>query len=864
MKTGVCKNWVKQLSVLFAFAAMAVSIHSQVILTWNGGDGNWTDTNWLNGASTVAFTNNPTTTINVDYSGNIITVNSGGPLRIGQIITGSNFAAVQVQSDLGGGQYQVSAATASPVTSATAYANTEVGVKFNTPGNVQLSGNQYVSSMSVTSFAASNTLTISKDLVNGGTLHFAPLNGGDGINVNSAGDVEIQVDLTNVGINTNNNLNIVNNGTGELILNGITISSVDGDKFTNAVGSVTAFKNVTFDVAAANGRYLQLLRGNFTFDGLNTVDSKYGLTNIGGNGATVLTINQNSALLVNQTADLNFAPGTSIVTANISGTLSTKGKVNLGNSSGTAVMNVNDGGWVRNGGDFNISTSTGTAVLNINTGGTVSLTTTTYVNSNTGTGSLNVNDGGLYTTTGAVNIGFGAGAGYVNVNAGGTFNATGNVTVGYGAGLGQLSIQGSGSLSNTLTTGYGSGTGVLNVSGNGYLYLGNGANLSVNNSIGTTLMTIQDSGTVISRNNFSIGTAKGLATVNVKGNGSLDTQNAANIIVSSNSGTGVLNISGNGRVIGGDLIVGGGGGNGAGIVNISENGSAILGSNRYLYINQNNSKDGSSGILNLMSGTLQTNGVVFGSTTATVGSNTAQFNMSGGTLILLNNSGFHTGAYNSPVTENDPTHTASNTQINLGGGTIISKASWTSNMNMTLTGSNGNIKFKSINDASVAQTVTLNGVLSGSGGLEVTAGTLLLNGVNTYKGQTIVSAGTLTLGNSASLTISLANLNGLAAFDGTPSGTLNLNGTVSIDLGAFTGDYQLVGTNLLGHVNYSNNNWLSGFTKSGNIWTDANGNTFNSTTGVLQVIPEPSTYLLLTTGVVVVFGLRRWRSRVRG
>jgi autotransporter-associated beta strand protein len=297
-----------------------------------------------------------------------------------------------------------------------------------------------------------------------------------------------------------------------------------------------------------------------------------------------------------------------------------------------------------------------------------------------------------------------------------------------------------------------------------------------------------------------------------------------------------------------------------GTLNVSGTGNVTLAAGKYLYINNNNNSDGSSGIVNIMGGSLTTTGVLFGSANTTVGAGTAQLNITGGQLVILGN-GIHTGGYAS-AGENDPTHTANDTQINLGGGTIASKSSWTLGMNATLTGSNGNIKFKSINDSNASQTITINGVLSGTGGLEVTAGTLLLNGANTYKGQTIVSAGTLTLGNSASLTISLVNLHGLAAFDGTASGILNLNGTVSIDLGGFTGDYQLVGADLLGHVNYNNNNWLSGFTKSDNIWTDANGNTFNSTTGVLQVIPEPSAYLLLVTGVVVLCGLRGWR-RVR-
>ncbi len=76
-------------------------------------------------------------------------------------------------------------------------------------------------------------------------------------------------------------------------------------------------------------------------------------------------------------------------------------------------------------------------------------------------------------------------------------------------------------------------------------------------------------------------------------------------------------------------------------------------------------------------------------------------------------------------------------ELNLGGGIIAAQASWSSSLNMNLTGSNGPVTFNP-----EGNDITLSGTLSGSGGLNVAgAGTLELSGPNTYTGDTIVSAG---------------------------------------------------------------------------------------------------------------------------
>jgi len=76
-------------------------------------------------------------------------------------------------------------------------------------------------------------------------------------------------------------------------------------------------------------------------------------------------------------------------------------------------------------------------------------------------------------------------------------------------------------------------------------------------------------------------------------------------------------------------------------------------------------------------------------------------------------------------------------EINLGGGTIGAVANWSSSVNMSLTGINGPVTFNP-----GGNTITLSGVLSGTGGLTVNGpGILDLTGANTYTGDTLVTAG---------------------------------------------------------------------------------------------------------------------------
>ena len=110
--------------------------------------------------------------------------------------------------------------------------------------------------------------------------------------------------------------------------------------------------------------------------------------------------------------------------------------------------------------------------------------------------------------------------------------------------------------------------------------------------------------------------------------------------------------------------------------------------------------------------------------------------------------------------------------INLGGGTIAAQASWSSPLDMMLSGSNGSVTFDT-----AANTITLSGTLSGNGGLiKVGSGKLTLSGTRSYTGDATVNVGTLQLNgvstnsgairlaNGAVLNLNFVGTNVVAAF----------------------------------------------------------------------------------------------------
>lgn len=260
---------------------------------------------------------------------------------------------------------------------------------------------------------------------------------------------------------------------------------------------------------------------------------------------------------------------------------------------------------------------------------------------------------------------------------------------------------------------------------------------------------------------------------------------------------------------------------------------------------------------------------------------------------------------------------ASNGVVSFAGGTLRTTGNVSANRGTTINAGGATFEVGS------GTTNTWNGNIGGVGGLtKADAGALILAGNNSYGGATTVSAGTLIVnGNSSAATgnltvasgatlggigsiggntvvvgaLSPGNSPGLLTFEGdlTLSGTalfeitgtsrgslydavdvggaLTYGGTLTIDFSSpFAGSFNLF--QFESYAGSFDNIFLTGgyegqLTKNGSTWsTTINGVdfTFLDTSGVLNVVPEPSTYaLLVLSGLGLAAHVIRRRHRLK-
>jgi len=172
---------------------------------------------------------------------------------------------------------------------------------------------------------------------------------------------------------------------------------------------------------------------------------------------------------------------------------------------------------------------------------------------------------------------------------------------------------------------------------------------------------------------------------------------------------------------------------------------------------------------------------------------------------------------------NGITTTSGNYAVNLGGGTVWAQTSWSSSLNLNLTGANGPVTFNP-----AGNNITLSGGLSGSGGLTVAgSGTLELSGANTYSGDTTVNGGTLQLDQTGSGLGAFRLVNGALL-------TLNFSGNYAIAHLYTNGVALPVGTynaaNLPAFISGPGNLVVSSSISTG-LWTGAGANNNWSTSG---------------------------------
>lgn len=307
---------------------------------------------------------------------------------------------------------------------------------------------------------------------------------------------------------------------------------------------------------------------------------------------------------------------------------------------------------------------------------------------------------------------------------------------------------------------------------------------------------------------------------------------------------------------------------------------------------------------------------------------TGTFKQTGGTnnadLIFCHNSGNGTYYLNGgtlithSIYKSNPPGIA---LFNFGGGTLQASNTFTTSMPMKLTGDGGNA-----NIDTVGYTVTLSGILSGSGGLnKLGSGTLILNAANSYTGNTVVQAGTLsgsvgysqiidilhgatfsgslslsgthTLTGSGTIIGSVTVYNGSHIDPGDSVGTLTISGSGSLGIGpGALLDFELgsisesdkifmsSATLLINGLDFSYFNFtaLDGFgpgtytlIDAGNIFGNLGNNLTGSINGysatlsksgndlMLTVVPEPGTWVLLAAACLGLFVGKRMR-RVMG
>lgn len=155
---------------------------------------------------------------------------------------------------------------------------------------------------------------------------------------------------------------------------------------------------------------------------------------------------------------------------------------------------------------------------------------------------------------------------------------------------------------------------------------------------------------------------------------------------------------------------------------------------------------------------------------------------------------------------------------------------------------------------------------SGALSLEKTGdGTQILSGANSYTGNTTVTGGTLELADSGSLRFIIADDGENNQIAGT--GDLLLNGSLVFDLGGagtIVGNaWEIVDISSLSTTfggSFSVSSLEGGFSESGGLWTRFENSVeyqFDQSTGVLSVIPEPASAILLGLAAALVVVVRR-------
>jgi len=609
-------------------------------------------------------------------------------------------------------------------------------------GTLTLTGeNSYSGGTTITSGTlaignGSNRGNITGDIANSGTLQFSR---SDSLTyagtISGTGGVTLTVGvLTLTGENT---FTGAINLTGGIftIGNGGTTGSVASQTITTSAGSTLLFRrsdDITYSGVISGAGALTkgsagtlTLTGNNTYTGLTTVST--GTLQI-GNGATSgaiagnVTINSNATLAFKTDNDVSYGGTISSNTAN-TGNLRKEG-------SGTLILTGTS--------SFTGTTTISGGTLQLGNGGTTGSVNGNIVNNATlaFSRSNNITFSKVISGTGNVTVAAASGSSLIltgaNTYTGGTTVTLGTLQVGNGTAgsiAGDVSVAAGAKLvflrNDTVTfAGAVSGAGTLTKSGTGTLVLTGASTLTGGTTISAGTLQIGSGGTTGSLAGDIVNDAALVFdrsdTVTqagaISGTGTLEQAGSGTLIL-----TGTNSHSGGTSVTGGILQIGDGGTTGAVAGDIALGASTGLVFNRSDDIDHSGAITGSGGVTQAGPGVL----TLSGSSNSYTGGTT----ISGGTLQIADDGALGDASGG----------------LTFDGGTLATTATFASARAVTLTGS-GTFA------PDTGTTLTLNGVISGSGSLTKTgAGTLVLSGTNTYSGGTTVSSGTLQVAADASL-----------------------------------------------------------------------------------------------------------------
>ncbi|WP_237442328.1 autotransporter-associated beta strand repeat-containing protein [Saccharibacter sp. EH60] len=672
---------------------------------------------------------------------------------------------------------------------------------------------------SIASHAITDNGTLAVDRSDNVTLNQA-ISGSGALNQNGSGTTTL------TGNNGYSGPTVINKGTLQLG-NGGTSGSIASQAITdNGALTVNRSDDVTLGAVVSgsgalnqNGSGTTILTGNSSYSGPTAINAGTLQLGNGGTSGSIASqaITDNGTLALNRSDDVTLGAaisGTGALNQNGSGTTTL-----TGNSSYSGPTAINKGTLqLGNGGTSGSIASqaiadNGTLALNrsddVTLGATIS-----------GTGALNQNGSGTTTLTGdstysgptAIN------AGTLQLGNGGTsgsiasqaitdngtlaLNRSDDVTLGAAiSGTGALNQNGLGTTTLTGNNSY-SGPTAINA---GTLQLGNGG---TSGSIASQAITDNGTLTVNRSDDVTLGAV-------VAGSGALNQNGAGTTTLTGNS-----TYSGPTAINKGTLQLGNGGTSGS-IASqaITDNGTLAL----------NRSDDVTLGAVVSGSGALNQNGA--GTTTLT-GNNT----YSGRTVInkgtlQLGNGGTSGSIASQAIADNGTLALNRSDDVTLGatisgtggldqngsgtttltgnntysGRTVINKGT----LQLGNGGTSGSIASQAIADNGTlalnrSDNVTLGAAISGTGALNQNgSGTTTLTGNNSYSGPTAINAGTLQLGNGGTS-------GSIASQAITDNGTLALNRSDDVTLGAVVSGKGALNQNGSGTTTLTGNNSYSG------------------------------------------------------